>query len=348
VGWLPGGVAFVTILACAFFTAFTGASGVTIIAMGGLMYPILRSEGYSDKFALGLVTCCGSLGLLFPPSLPIILYGVISNVFIDKLFIAGLLPGIFLMLVLGGYSIYISRQQKVMRQPFQWKELMRALRDGIWEWPLPLVIIVGIFCGWFTPNDAAPATAMYVFIVEVFIYREIRIFTDLPRIIKESMIIVGGILVILGIATAMTRFMIIQQIPDILFTWVSTYISSQAMFLLVLNLFLLVVGCLMDIFSATIVVVPLIAPIALKYGVNPVHLAIIFLTNLEIGYLTPPVGLNLFLSSFRFNRPVLDVYRICVPFMVIMLLALAFITYVPWLSTALVDYVYSARVAMLH
>jgi tripartite ATP-independent transporter DctM subunit len=347
IGWMPGGIPFVAILACAFFTAFTGASGITIIALGGLMYPMLMDEKYGDKFSLGLITTCGSLGLLFPPSLPIILYGVIGNVMIDKLFIAGLLPGFFLMLVLGGYSVYIGSKQKVSRQPFEFKALVKALKEGIWEWPLPIVIIVGIFSGWFTPNDAAPATAFYVLVVEVFIYREIRIFSDLPRIIKESMLIVGGILIILGIATAMTRFMIIQQVPDMLFAWVSQYISSQAMFLLVLNLFLLIVGCLMDIFSAIIVVVPLIAPIALRYGVDPFHLAIIFLTNLEIGYITPPVGLNLFLSSFRFKRPVLDVYRLCVPFMVIMLLALAVITYVPWLSTALVEYIYGPTVLVL-
>lgn len=337
VGWLPGGVAIVTIFACAFFTAFTGASGVTIIAMGGLMYPILMKEGYGDKFSMGLVTCCGSLGLLFPPSLPIILYGVISNVFIDQLFIAGILPGIVLMTVLSLYAVYIAQDIGVKKLPFNGRNLYPAMRSAMWELPLPIIILGGIYGGLFTANDAAPITALYVLIVEVFIHREVKIFTDIPRIIKESMIIVGGILIILGIATAMTRFMILQQIPDQLFNWVSQYITSQVMFLVILNFFLIIVGCLMDIFSAIIVIVPLITPIALKYGVNPIHLAMIFLTNLEIGYLTPPVGLNLFISSFRFRRPVVDLYRISLPFILLLIIALLLITYIPWLSLGILQ-----------
>lgn len=337
VGWLPGGVAIVTIFACAFFTAFTGASGVTIIAMGGLMYPILMKEGYGDKFSMGLVTCCGSLGLLFPPSLPIILYGVISNVFIDQLFIAGILPGIVLMTVLSLYAVYIAQDIGVKKLPFNGRNLYPAMRSAMWELPLPIIILGGIYGGFFTANDAAPITALYVLIVEVFIHREVKIFTDIPRIIRESMIIVGGILIILGIATAMTRFMILQQIPDQLFNWVSQYITSQVMFLVILNCFLIIVGCLMDIFSAIIVVVPLITPIALKYGVNPIHLAMIFLTNLELGYLTPPVGLNLFISSFRFRRPVVDLYRISIPFILLLTIALLLITYIPWLSLGILQ-----------
>lgn len=348
IGWIPGGIAIVTIFVCSFFTAFTGASGVTIIAMGGLMYPILMKEGYGDKFSIGLVTACGSLGLLFPPSLPIILYGVVSNTLIDQLFLAGIVPGIVLMAILSIYSIYIAKKMDVKSQPFDAKALWPAIREAIWELPLPVIILCGIYRGWFTASDAAPVTALYVIIAECVVHREVGFGKDLMRILKESMIIVGGILIILGIATAMTRYMILAKIPDQLFEWVKLYIGdSKWMFIIILNLFLLVVGCLMDIFSATIVIVPIMTPIFDSYfGVDMIthkneilryYLAIMFLTNLEIGYLTPPVGLNLFISSFRFRRPVLQIYRLAAPFMVIMLLALTIIASFPWLSTYLVE-----------
>ena len=335
VGWLPGGLAVVTIFACAFFTAFTGASGVTIIALGGLLYPILVKEKYADKFSLGLVTCCGSLGLLFPPSLPLILYGLVSNVSIDKLFLAGLLPGLLLIVVLSVYSIQYGIRTKVPRVPFKWRNVYTSTRAAIWEMPLPVLILAGIYGGYITASEAAAVTALYVFIVEVFIYRDLKIFTDIPRIIRESMTLVGGILIILGVALGMTNYIVDAQVPMKIFDWVSQYINSPLMFLVVLNIFLLIVGCLMDIFSACIVVVPIITPIAYKYGIDPLHLGIIFLTNLEIGYLTPPVGLNLFISSFRFKRPIFELYRISIPYLALLIAALLIITYVPWLSTAI-------------
>lgn len=335
VGWLPGGLAIVCIVSCAFFTAFTGASGVTIIAMGGLLYPVLRNEGYSDQYAMGLVTCCGSLGLLFPPSLPLILYGLIGAVSIDKLFIAGLVPGAVIMLILAIHAVIISKKEKVPCVKFEPNKILPAILEAKWELPLPVIMLVGIYGGFITASEAAAVTAFYVLIVEVFIQKDIKVFTDIPRIIKESMMLVGGILIILGVAMGLTNFMIDQQVPDKIFEWVRQFITSKWMFLVALNLFLLVVGCLMDIFSAIIVVVPIITPIALKYGVDPLHLAIVFLTNLEIGYLTPPVGLNLFISSFRFNRPVIELYRIALPFLALLIVALLIVTYVPWLSLVL-------------
>lgn len=343
VGWMPGGLAVVTIISCAFFTAFTGASGVTIIALGGLLYPILMDDGYGDRFSMGLVTCCGSVGLLFAPSLPLILFGLIGGVSIDKLFIAGLLPCFVIIGILATYSAIIGKKQKVSRVPFKWKNIAVAAREAIWELPLPFLILIGIYGGFITASEAASVTAFYVFVIEVFIHRDLKITTDIPRIIKESMMLVGGILIILGIAMGLTNFIIDQQIPDALFAWVSHYITSKIMFLAVLNVFLLIVGCLMDIFSAIIVVVPIIMPIAKNYGVDPVHLAIIFLTNLEVGYLHPPLGLNLLIASFRFKRSIFDLCISILPYLALLIASLLIITYVPWLSTVMLDVKFDAH-----
>lgn len=336
VGWMPGGLALVTLIACAFFTAFTGASGVTIIALGGLLYPILKKRGYPEGFSLGIVTCCGSLGLLFPPSLPIILYGVIAQVDVDRLFIAAILPGFLLVLLLGLYSI-IAGGKTTGRVKFKPKEALKAVRTAAWELPLPLIVLFGVYGGYTTASEAAAVCAFYVFIVEVFIYRDLKLTKDVPRVMKESMILVGGILIIVAVALGFTNFVIDQEVPMKLFALTKQYITSQAMFLVVLNIFLLIVGCLIDIFSAIIVVVPIIVPIAMGYHVNPAHLGIIFLTNLEIGYLTPPFGLNLFLSSYRFKRPIARVFVDTLPFLLILILALLIITYVPWLSLVLLE-----------
>lgn len=330
-GWMPGGLALVTLLACAFFTAFTGASGVTIIALGGLLYPILKKRGYSEGFSLGIVTCCGSLGLLFPPSLPLILYGIIAGVDVDKLFKAGILPGILLVILLGTYSI-IFGAKSTTRVKFRWKELFKTLREAAWELPMPAIVLVGVYGGYTTASEAAAVAAFYVFIIQFFIYRDLKLTKDLPRIMRESMVMVGAILLIVAVALGFTNFIIDQEVPMKIFALTKQYINSQGMFLVVLNIFLLIVGCLIDIFSAIIVVVPLIVPIAMGYHVNPVHLGIIFLTNLEIGYLTPPFGLNLFLSSYRFKRPIAKVFLDTLPFLLILILALMIITYVPSLS----------------
>jgi C4-dicarboxylate transporter DctM subunit len=336
-GTVPGGLAVVALVTSAFFTAFTGASGVTIFALGGLLYPILLKEGYPERFSLGLITTSGSLGLLFPPSLPIILYAMISTISIDRLFVAGLVPGVVLALVLISYSVIRSRKFPVERHPFLWRNLFTALRETAWELPLPVIVIGGIYSGLFTATEAAAVTAFYVLIIEVFVYKDLSLTGDIPRVMRESMVLVGAILMIIGIAMGMTNFLIDQEVPDRLFEMTRSFIQDPIMFLVVLNLFLIVVGMMMDIFSAIMVVVPLITPVARQYGIDPVHLGIIFLTNLEIGYLTPPVGLNLFLSSLRFNKPVFTVVRATLPYILIMAAALILITYVPSLSLWLVS-----------
>ncbi len=337
-GWMPSGLALMAIIACAFFTAFTGASGVTIIALGGLLYPILLQEKYSDDFSMGLITTCGSVGLMFPPSLPLILYGLISGTSIDQLFVSGLLPGLLIIAILGIYSVIRNRHVKREKHPFNFKELLSAFRGAIWELPIPFIIILGIYGGYITASEAAAVTAFYVLFIQVFIYRDLSLTKDIPRIAKQSMVLVGSIIVIFAVAMGFTSYLIDEQVPMRLFEWIRMYITSKWVFLLALNIFLLIVGSLMDIFSAIIVVVPLILPIAHEFNVNPIHLGIIFLTNLEIGYLHPPVGLNLFLSSIRFKRSIINLYWVTLPFLLLLILALIIITYVPGLSLWLVHF----------
>ncbi len=336
-GWIPGGLSIVTLVACAVFTALTGASGVTIIALGGLLYPILIKENYPDNFTLGLLTSSGNLGMLFPPSLPIIVYGLISEVSIDKLFIAGLLPGLLMILMLSVYGIYKVKDLNLPTTPFNAKNALKATAKAAWELPLPLIILVGIYGGIFTPTEAAAVTAFYVLFVEVFIYKDINIKTDLPRVTRESMVLVGAILLILGAALGMANYMIDEEIPMVILEFMKTFIDSKLVFLATLNIFLLVVGAVMDIFSAILVIAPLIIPIAQNFGVDPVHLGIIFLANLGIGYTTPPVGMNLFIASIRFEKPIVKLYAASLPFLAILLIALIIITYVPELSLWLVD-----------
>lgn len=331
-GWLPGGISIVALVVCAFFTAFTGASGVTIIALGGLIYPILIKDGYSDKYSIGMVTASGSLGLLFPPSLPIILYGLVAKVDIDKLFKAGLVPGLVIMIVLSAWAVYNSPKHEKAQQTFVLKNFLQALREAWLEALLPVAVLVGIYGGFVTVTEAAAFTALYVFVIEVFIYKDLSFTKDVPKVIVDSMSLVGGILLILCCALGFTNFLVDEEIPLKIFALMKEFLHDKYSFLLFLNIFLLIVGCLMDIFSAIIVVVPLIIPIAADFGVDPIHLAMIFLANLEIGYLTPPVGINLFISSFRFNRPITDLYKASVPFLILLIIALLIITYVPALS----------------
>jgi len=347
-GWIPGGLAIVTLIACSFFTVFTGASGVTIIALGGLLFPSLIKEKYPEKFSLGLITIGGSRGITFPPSLPLILYGVIASmsmqnldttakVSVDELFLAGIIPGAISIAVIVIYAMFIGTKAGVSQTKFSIKEAISATKGVAWELPIPFIILIGIYGGIFTAGEAAVVVSLYVFIVEVFIYKDLKLFKDVPRIIKESMLLVGGIFIIIGVALGLTNFLVDQQVPTTLLTWTKTYINSQITFLILMNLFLLVVGCLLDVFSAILVVVPLLIPIALEYGVNPVHLGIIFLLNLEIGYSTPPVGLNLFISSFRFKKPVLTLYAATLPFLGLMLFALILVTYVPAITLSILD-----------
>jgi C4-dicarboxylate transporter DctM subunit len=334
-GWLPGGLAVISLLVCAIFTAFTGASGVTIFALGGLLLPALLKDGYDRRFSMGLITSSGSLGLLFPPSLPLILFGVIAEVRIDHLFLAGILPGTLMMVLLGGYAL-MKGPRRVKSKRYSAKEIFTGLRESGWELPLPFILIGGIYGGLLVPSEAAAVTALYVLTVEMFIHRDIKI-SQLPGIMSKSMVLFGGILVILAASMASTNYLIDQQVPSRLFAFIQTYIDSKYSFLLLLNLFLLIVGAMLDIFSALVLIVPLILPIAIGYGVDPIHLGIIFLTNLQIGYCTPPVGLNLFLASYRFDRPVSELYRATLPFLGLLLVTLVIITYLPLLSSLLIS-----------
>ncbi|MFZ5570737.1 MAG: TRAP transporter large permease [Thermodesulfobacteriota bacterium] len=335
-GWLPGGLAIVSLAACAFFTAFTGASGVTIIALGGLLFPALLKEKYPENFSLGLLTSSGSLGLLFPPSLPVILFGVVSQASINKLFAAGMVPGLLLIVLLSLYSIFSARRAKAVRSAFSFREVIRAANKTKWELLIPILIGVGIYGGFVTLGEIATITIVYALFIEVFIYRDLTL-TQIPQIMVKSMVLVGGILIILGSAVGLTNYLIDAEVPMQIFEVMQEFISSKIIFLILLNIFLLIVGCLLDIYSAILVVVPLILPIAVNYGIDPVHLGIIFLTNLEIGYNTPPVGMNLFIGAFRFNRSVVALFRASIPFLIILIISLLIITYVPELSLGLVE-----------
>ena len=341
-GWLPGGLAIVSIVACALFTAFTGASGVTIVALGALLYPALKEAGYSENFSLGLLTSSGSLGLLFAPALPLIIYGVVAQqmnlsqpVSIDDLFLAGILPGLLMLLMLGLYSM-LQRGKSSVRASITPRDRWQSLKAARWELPLPILVLGGIYSGYFAVSEAAAVTALYVFIVEVFILREIA-FTRLPGLVRESMIMVGGIMIILGVSLASTNYLIDADVPTRLFAFIHEHIDDKLTFLILLNVFLLALGMMLDIFSALILIVPIILPIAVGYGIHPVHLGIIFLANMQLGYFTPPVGMNLFIASYRFEKPMMSLYRATIPFFLILLICVLIITYVPALSLALIE-----------
>ena len=335
-GWMPGGLGLVSLAACALFTAFTGASGVTIIALGALLYPALRQAGYGENFGLGLVTTSGSLGLLFAPSLPLILYAIVAQqmalgepLSVDQMFLAGILPGLLMLLMLGAWVVWTSRDHALTA--FDGRTALRALWDARWEVPLPIIVLGGIYSGFFAISEAAAVTALYVLIVEVGIYREVSL-RRLPKVMRKSMVLVGAILMILGVSLASTNYMIDAEIPTRLFETIRSYVDDRLTFLILLNVFLLILGTMLDIFSALVIMVPLLLPIAIGYGIDPVHLGIIFLANMQIGYFTPPVGMNLFIASFRFRKSVMQLYRATWPFFLILLAAVLIITYVPALS----------------
>ena len=333
-GWFPGGLAVVSLAVCALFTAFTGASGVTIIALGALLYPALGQAGYDERFNLGLITASGSLGLLFAPSLPLILYGVVSGAPIDDLFVAGALPGIFMLLLLSIYSYWRNRHVRQERSARSGREALAAIAEAKWDLPLPFVVLGGIYSGYFAVSEAAAVTALYVAIVELVILREVR-WRDVPGIMRESMVLVGAIFVILGVSLASTNYMIDSGVPEKLFAMVKDYVTGPNSFMVVLLVFLLILGTILDIFSATVLVVPLLLPIATQYGVNPIHLGIVFLAAMELGYLTPPVGLNLFIASHRFNKDITEIYWATQPFLIVSLVAVIVIAFWPSLSLML-------------
>jgi tripartite ATP-independent transporter DctM subunit len=334
-GWMPGGVAIGGLSACALFTAFTGASGVTIIALGGLIFPLLRKQGYPEGFSLGLVTTTGSLGLLFPPSLAIILYALVGKVSLDRLFAAAAVPGIVLLLILSAYAVIVAAKNNVPRVPFSPAALAASAKAAAWEIPLPFLIIGGIYSGKFTASEAAAVMCFYVAAVEILVYKDLR-FADLPGVMTRSMMLVGAIMIVLGTALGLTSYMIDAEVPSRLFEFLSARISSQWVFLALLNVFLLIVN-MVEIFSAIIIVVPIIVPVALQYGIDPIHLGTLFLLNLELGYMTPPLGLNLFLSSRRFDKPLPALYRATGPFWLAVAGALVLVTYIPRLSLWLPD-----------
>ncbi len=341
-GWLPGGLALVALTACALFTAFTGASGVTIVALGALLVPALRQAGYPERFTLGLVTTSGSLGLLFAPSLPLILYAVVAQqlsvgvpVGVGDLFRGGALPGLLMLAILSGWSLWQGRRLPRAGQGFSWAEAAAAVRESAWELPLPFAVLGGIYTGAFAVSEAAAVTALYVLVVEVGIRREIT-WARLPGVMRESMVLVGGILIILGASLASTNYLIDTEVPTRLFAWIRAHVSDRLTFLVLLNAFLLVLGTMLDVFSALVIVIPIILPVAVGYGIHPVHLGIVFLANMQIGYFTPPVGMNLFIASYRFDRPVLELYRATLPFFFLLLAAVLVITYWPALTLCLV------------
>lgn len=342
-GWLPSSLPIVAIFACAAFTALTGASGITIVALGALILPSLLKAGYPDKFSLGLVTTSGSLGLLLPPSIPLILYGIIVQQLdigaaftLQQLFLAGLAPGLLMIVLLAGWSAVSQQPIAFKRAPFSVKAAAQAVKAAGWELPLPFFIFSGIFGGFFAVSEVAAVVTLYVLIVEVFVYKEIEV-NALPKIITDAMEMTGGILLILGVSMAFTNFLIDAEVPSSLFAWVQRHIEDKLTFLLFLNIFLLLLGAILDIYSALIIVVPLIVPIAIGYGIHPIHLGIVFLANMQIGYFTPPVGMNLFIASYRFNRSITELTGATIPFLIVLLTALALITYVPLLSLWFVE-----------
>ncbi len=335
VGWFAGGPAIATVLICAFFTSFTGGSGVTILALGGLLMPVLIAARFSERDALGLVTGAGSLGILLPPCLPVILYAILAKVGITEMFLAGLVPALLLIAMTGAWGVWAGRKARDGPQPFNFGEAGRAVWDAKWELMLPVVSIVALFGGWATPVEAAAVTACYAFLVAVVIHRDLGIGRDCPRVMTEAGVLVGGILLILGVALGLTNYLVDAQIPDRLAEWAAIHVQSRWVFLLGLNVALLFIGGLVEIYAAIVVVVPLLIPIGARLGIDPLHLGIIFLANMELSFLAPPVGLNLLLASYRLNKPMSEVTRAVLPLLGVRFVGVLLVTYVPWISLAL-------------
>jgi len=376
-GWMPGGLVIAAVLVSTFFTTFTGASGVTILALGGLLlYILVHSGNHTEDFSTGILTATGSIGLLFPPSLAIIVYGSVAQVSIKDMFLGGILPGALMVLAMCVFGVVISIRHGVQRVPFNGRELWSAVKESIWEVLLPVIVVVVYFSGIATLVETAAVAVVYTLVVEMVIHREIS-FKDLSGVVLKALGIIGGVLVILALARApaiarsrarvpssqkaraiaavlmalgiiggvlvilalaraLSYYIIDVQIPDMLTDWVERTISARVVFLLLVNLALLIAGMFMDIFSAILVVAPLIIPLGEVFGIHPVHLGVIFVANMGLGFITPPVGMNLFLASYRFNTPLSKLYRNVAPFFIVQLIIVLVITYVPWLSTVFV------------
>ena len=342
-GWMPGGLAVMAVFVCALFTTFTGASGVTILALGGIILPALVREKYPEGFSLGLVTAAGSLGLLFPPSLPVILYGVVAGVAIDHLYIGGLVPGLLMILLVAAYGVWIGIRNQTPRPKFEPREALSALWHAKWDLGLPLLIIVAVASGFATIVESAALGAAYAIVAEIFLHRDVHPRRDLPRVLVHASTLVGSVVILLGVALGMTSYLVDAEIPTRLLAWVQAHIHSQWVFLLALNVLLLVLGSVLEIYSAIVVLAPLVAPLGVAFGVDPVHLGVVFLANLELGFLFPPMGLNLFLSASRFQKPLPLLYRKSMPFLVIMSVGVLLITYVPAITTGVVALLKPAR-----
>jgi tripartite ATP-independent transporter DctM subunit len=337
-GWLPGGMIIATVVVCAFFTTFTGASGVTIIALGGLLSKILVDHAKIPRaFALGLITAVGSIGILFPPSLPIILVGATTQTSILQMFAGGILPGVLMVLAMVGYGVIYSIRHKVPVEPFSLHKTASAAKASIWEILLPVILVTGYFTGLLSIVETSAVAVLYTVVIEVFVNRDISL-KQLPRVILKGVPIIGGVLALLASSQALSYFIVDSAVPQALTRWVQAYVTSPYLFILILNVALLVAGSLMDIFSAILILLPLIAPLGAAYGINPVHLGIIFLVNMEVGFLLPPIGLNLFLASYRFQRPYLEISRNVFPFLVIQIAVVLIVSYVPFFTTALASF----------
>ena len=338
-GWAPGGTAVAAATLCAFFTLFTGGSGVTILALGGLLLPALLKEGYPERFSIGLLTASGSLGLLFPLSVPLILYGIVAqNVAIEDLFVGGLLPGLLMLGLVAALGVRQAIRSGARRLPFSSSEMRAGLWEAKWELLLPVVVLTALLGGYATMSESAAIAALWALIVQRFIHRDLPRMRDVLRVAADSAGLVGGVLLILAVAVGLTNYLVNAQVPTNLLDWTQSHIHSRALFLLALNVFLLLVGTVMDIFSAIVVIVPLIIPLAEVYDINLVHLGVIFIANLELGYLHPPLGLNLLLASVRFQKPVLEVMWATLPMLGILALGVLLITYVPWLTLGILQW----------
>jgi len=337
-GQIRGGPAIVTALVCAFFTSFTGGSGVTILALGGVLMPVLIAAKYRERTALGLLTGAGSLGILFPPCLPLILYAIIASqakaqISIEQMFLGGIIPGFVMVALAIWWGVAAGPKIAAERQRFNGREARVAVWAAKWELLLPVVALVALFGGFATPVEAAAVTAVYAFIVETFVYRDLKLFKDVPRVVTDCGLLVGGVLLILGVALGFTQYLVDAQVPDQAVTWATSAIHSKWLFLIGLNLILILVGGLVEIYAAIIVVVPLLVPLGKAFGIDPIHLGIIFLANMELGFLAPPVGLNLLLASYRFNKPMIEVMRAVLPMLAVQFIGVLLITYVPPLTT---------------